>query len=200
VHTWIAVGAPWLGVPKLLRGIISGERMGLNSFLSKKDAIVFARRTGTPNEELYWKNFEEVNLKGKSFVYKKAVDDNLETNESIKSKRGVYVPVNHQKVFQEVGCPEIENLYKRYYLDNPYFGELKDGMPIILHPPPVRRLYNIYGWFHFGSDRECTTNSCRLPQRIEKPSITMTSWCHGVYTGEKEEERVGRYGGKDERG
>ena len=43
----MAIGAPFLGVPKVVRGIISGDRMGLESFLKKHHGIRFARSLGS---------------------------------------------------------------------------------------------------------------------------------------------------------
>jgi hypothetical protein len=47
VHTFYAVGAPFLGATKILRAVVSGERFGLDFFLSTSEAIKFARTVGT---------------------------------------------------------------------------------------------------------------------------------------------------------
>jgi hypothetical protein len=46
VHTFYAVGAPFLGATKLLRALVSGERLGLDYFLSTSEALKFARTLG----------------------------------------------------------------------------------------------------------------------------------------------------------
>jgi hypothetical protein len=42
IHTFVAVGAPFLGAPKAVRGLISGDSMGLDTFLTTADAIRLA--------------------------------------------------------------------------------------------------------------------------------------------------------------
>lgn len=34
IHTFFTIGAPWLGAPKVVRALITGERFGLNALLS----------------------------------------------------------------------------------------------------------------------------------------------------------------------
>ena len=52
VHTLFSVGAPWLGATKSLRGVVSGDKMGLDAFLS--DVV---RRVYTVQGEEYQLNF-----------------------------------------------------------------------------------------------------------------------------------------------
>jgi hypothetical protein len=47
VHTFIAVGAPWLGASKTIRALATGEKFGLDAFLSDSEAITFGHRICT---------------------------------------------------------------------------------------------------------------------------------------------------------
>lgn len=47
IHTFIAVGAPWLGAPKSLRGLVTGERMGLEALLDREEALMWGRTLGS---------------------------------------------------------------------------------------------------------------------------------------------------------
>lgn len=46
IHTWIAVGPLFLGAPKSVRAVTSGERMGLDAFLFENEGILLTRRCG----------------------------------------------------------------------------------------------------------------------------------------------------------
>ena len=47
IHTYMPVGGAHLGAPKALRSIISGDRMGLDAFLSDSQALLFGRSLGS---------------------------------------------------------------------------------------------------------------------------------------------------------
>lgn len=47
VHTYLPVGAPHLGAPKALRSTISGDKMGLDAFLSDEEALALGRTFGS---------------------------------------------------------------------------------------------------------------------------------------------------------
>lgn len=47
VHTFVAVGAPWLGASKTIRGLATGEKFGMDAFLTDLEALTFAHRIGT---------------------------------------------------------------------------------------------------------------------------------------------------------
>eukprot|EP01124_Arcella_intermedia_P023713 TRINITY_DN3825_c0_g1_i1.p1 TRINITY_DN3825_c0_g1~~TRINITY_DN3825_c0_g1_i1.p1 ORF type:complete len:984 (+),score=206.70 TRINITY_DN3825_c0_g1_i1:18-2969(+) len=150
IYSWVAVGAPWLGAPKMLRALISGERMGLDALITQADSVSFSRRVGTTmfllpvGEEHYWKNFRTVKLNAPAFVY---VRSHEEKKDSVTDAgRKIYSPVEYHKTMNEVGAPEIYKMYKEYYLDNPCFGGGKpQGEEKILEPPPIKRLFNVYG-------------------------------------------------------
>ena len=48
MHTFVAVGAPWLGASKTIRALATGEKFGLDAFLTDVEAITFGHRICTP--------------------------------------------------------------------------------------------------------------------------------------------------------
>jgi hypothetical protein len=40
----MAVGAPWLGASKAIRGLVTGEKFGMDAFLNDNEAITFSHR------------------------------------------------------------------------------------------------------------------------------------------------------------
>jgi len=47
VHTYMPVGGPHLGAPKSMRGLISGLKMSLDTFLSDEEALLLSRSLGS---------------------------------------------------------------------------------------------------------------------------------------------------------
>ena len=47
IHTYIPVGAPHLGAPKALRSLITGDKMGLDAFLSDSEGLILGRSFGS---------------------------------------------------------------------------------------------------------------------------------------------------------
>jgi Lecithin:cholesterol acyltransferase len=47
IHTYMPVGAPHLGAPTAIRSPVSGEKMGLEAFLSDEEALIFGRSLGS---------------------------------------------------------------------------------------------------------------------------------------------------------
>jgi len=47
IHTYMPVGAPHLGAPKALRGIVDGDKMGLDAFVSDEEGLILGRSLGS---------------------------------------------------------------------------------------------------------------------------------------------------------
>ena len=47
IHTYCPIGGPHLGAPKSVRSVISGDKMGLDTFLSDTEALVMGRSLGS---------------------------------------------------------------------------------------------------------------------------------------------------------
>mmetsp|Transcript_42358 Transcript_42358/g.102062 ORF Transcript_42358/g.102062 Transcript_42358/m.102062 type:complete len:716 (-) Transcript_42358:1589-3736(-) len=47
IHTYMPIGAPHLGAPSALRSIVTGEKLGLETFLSDAESLAFGRTIGS---------------------------------------------------------------------------------------------------------------------------------------------------------
>ena len=47
IHTYMPVGGPHLGAPKAIRSVITGDKMGLDTFLSNEEALSMGRSLGS---------------------------------------------------------------------------------------------------------------------------------------------------------
>jgi hypothetical protein len=47
IHTYCPIGGPHIGAPKALRSFVSGDKMGLDTFLSDSEALVMGRSLGS---------------------------------------------------------------------------------------------------------------------------------------------------------
>jgi len=151
IHTFIAVGAPWIGAPKMVRTLASGDREGLELLLSERQAIRMIRTVGstmfllpTGIEQYYTKNFECAGLPPiKSFVFfqKKNLVDGKPHLCGTKKK---YESPEWEELWKEVGHPTMLSLYAKYFGDNPLYGK-GDTNSTVLKCPPVKCIYNCYG-------------------------------------------------------
>mmetsp|Transcript_10073 Transcript_10073/g.21646 ORF Transcript_10073/g.21646 Transcript_10073/m.21646 type:complete len:716 (+) Transcript_10073:79-2226(+) len=47
VHTYMPIGGPHLGAPKAMRGLICGDKMGLDTFMNDEEALALSRSLGS---------------------------------------------------------------------------------------------------------------------------------------------------------
>ena len=47
IHVYLPVGAPHLGAPKAIRGLVDGDKMGLDAFLSDEEGLILGRSLGS---------------------------------------------------------------------------------------------------------------------------------------------------------
>jgi len=134
IYSFIAVGSPWLGAPKSLRGTISGERMGLELFLDETEAKIWGRTIGSTKGlwPIQFQNFFSDPSK-QGFI-------NIWNEE-----KQQYISTPLDQVFQHIECQDQMKQYQKYYLDSPYYGGTELNKEIIAENPPVKKLYNIYG-------------------------------------------------------
>ncbi|KAL6078804.1 Synaptotagmin-2 [Balamuthia mandrillaris] len=135
IHTFVAVGAPWLGAPKVCRSMATGDALGLEAFMKPSEAVAFARSIGTSlflmpvGEEHYHSK------KHNAFIYWREEND-----------QGQPKPVEFRQFLQEqAGAKEPWLCYDKYFMQNPLFGGPSWEEMRCLQAPPVPRLYSIYG-------------------------------------------------------
>lgn len=47
IHSYVPVGAPHLGAPKSIRGVVDGDKMGLDAFLDDEEGLMLGRSLGS---------------------------------------------------------------------------------------------------------------------------------------------------------
>eukprot|EP01127_Copromyxa_protea_P016158 TRINITY_DN4751_c0_g2_i1.p1 TRINITY_DN4751_c0_g2~~TRINITY_DN4751_c0_g2_i1.p1 ORF type:complete len:758 (+),score=144.55 TRINITY_DN4751_c0_g2_i1:77-2350(+) len=131
--------------------------MGLEALLTNKDAIAFSRSVATTlflvpeSPETYWENLRHQGIRGSGFVYVSEADLDSKI-EDPKSKRPntvfstrdgkkEFTCVPYDQFFKITKTENMKDLYNKYYAANPYYGEGDKKT----QPPPVNRLWNIYG-------------------------------------------------------
>jgi len=138
IYSFIAVGPPFLGAPKALRSTASGDRLGLEGFLSEQEGLTFGRTIGTGaflypvGDEYFLKNTPFT-----TFFY-------LTKTEGAEKKLADFQALSAEEGLLEAGAQIQVNWLKNYYQDNPYYGGAK-GQERVLSAPPVKRMYAIYG-------------------------------------------------------
>lgn len=123
VANFIALGAPFLGAPKSVRGLCSGERLGLETFLSENDGLVLARSIGsTPFLfPVGCKNYFDDDLHEDSyFTYVK----NENSDE--------YEPKSLEYVLRDSGAERQLLQFDDYYLKNPRMLFCKHNLQLMI--------------------------------------------------------------------
>eukprot|EP01117_Protostelium_nocturnum_P019541 TRINITY_DN8496_c0_g1_i1.p1 TRINITY_DN8496_c0_g1~~TRINITY_DN8496_c0_g1_i1.p1 ORF type:complete len:1132 (-),score=279.50 TRINITY_DN8496_c0_g1_i1:39-3434(-) len=131
IHTFFSIGAPWVGAPKMVRGVASGENMGLRHLLPYKESKEFIRSFGvTPFLfPMTLQNEEE-----KIIAYQRG--------EFASSK---YTPLNMTQLLERSGSEKSLEWLNEYFLKDPCFGG-EDGKYSVLEAPPgLKRLFCVYG-------------------------------------------------------
>jgi hypothetical protein len=134
VHTFVAVGAPFLGSPKCVRGMISGDRFGMDLLLSSREAKAFGRTLGS-TPALMPISKRQYDDYGVGVIYAK-VDE---------AKAHQAVP--YWKFFPLAGAQKTVEIFTKYYVNDPIYsgGEDDESAWPIVTAPPLNRLYAIYG-------------------------------------------------------
>eukprot|EP01105_Mastigella_eilhardi_P020016 TRINITY_DN4741_c0_g1_i1.p1 TRINITY_DN4741_c0_g1~~TRINITY_DN4741_c0_g1_i1.p1 ORF type:complete len:1062 (-),score=244.48 TRINITY_DN4741_c0_g1_i1:53-3190(-) len=132
IHTFLAVGPPFLGAPKALRGVITGDRLGLEGLLSWKGGMKFSWSLGStpflyPVGRKYY--FHDPSM---TFVW-------------MEKPEGGFEPADVLAILNEAGGTNPIKFRQDYYVNDPNFGGGPDGDAAILEAPPVERLVAIYG-------------------------------------------------------
>eukprot|EP01105_Mastigella_eilhardi_P028779 TRINITY_DN972_c0_g1_i2.p1 TRINITY_DN972_c0_g1~~TRINITY_DN972_c0_g1_i2.p1 ORF type:complete len:804 (-),score=186.18 TRINITY_DN972_c0_g1_i2:89-2500(-) len=135
VFSFIAVAAPFLGTPKMLRALCTGDKLGLETLLRKQDALRFERSLGSAPWLLPLSTEHYFNEKGSAFAY-------------VQSPDGIgsicYKPLSVREALTAAGAQKSLEFFDKYYLTNPLFGG-PAGSEVVLQAPPVQRLHAFYG-------------------------------------------------------
>ncbi|KAH3757413.1 Lecithin:cholesterol acyltransferase [Pelomyxa schiedti] len=135
IHEFIAVGAPFLGAPKTIRSLCTGDRFGLDALLEADEALAFSRTLGSSPQLLPLGLGHYFEDRDSSFVY---------LHETDTPNHYHYKPLTIKESLIKSGAIKPLEFFEQYYLNNPFYGGL-EGKEAILEPPPVQRLYAIYG-------------------------------------------------------
>jgi len=136
IHTFVAVGAPFLGAPKTLRALATGDGQGLETFITWKEAVAMGRAisiTGmlTP---LLDDQYPDDGV-GDTFLYETDDDGNI-------------TPMKDwAEYLTYIGADIPIQWIDQYYTRDPNYGggdAPQEEWPMVT-PPPVNRLYALYG-------------------------------------------------------
>eukprot|EP01119_Soliformovum_irregulare_P025709 TRINITY_DN9597_c0_g1_i3.p1 TRINITY_DN9597_c0_g1~~TRINITY_DN9597_c0_g1_i3.p1 ORF type:complete len:451 (+),score=106.59 TRINITY_DN9597_c0_g1_i3:83-1435(+) len=134
VHTFFAVGPPWLGAPKIGRALISGEAMGLDHFLFGKERLRLARSCGSIGCLLPIERSKFVMNEIESFYYLK------------KKGEDQFQPCPLKDLLQSCDAQRTVECVDKNFMNNPLYGSRSEDQPMsILEAPPVERLFALYG-------------------------------------------------------
>lgn len=126
VDTWVALGPLWLGSPKLLRAMVTGDRMGLEAFLFPEEGIMLGRSLGSSA----WM-FPYVTHEHEFQTYCQVLNKKTKKREN----------KTNQQILCESGAEIVWNKFVKYYDEHDLVGPQSE----VLKAPPVDRLYAIYG-------------------------------------------------------
>ncbi|KAL6052470.1 DDHD domain-containing protein [Balamuthia mandrillaris] len=138
IYAWTAIGAPWLGSPKALRAVISGEKGGLSAFLSDEEALKLQRSCGSVPwlfpiaPQHYFLDHEPNSPVPFAYLKTPTSPDNY-----------AYVPRSMADILKAGGATNQLNMMHNYYMKNEYFGG-EEGRERVLHPPPISKLFVVY--------------------------------------------------------
>eukprot|EP00012_Vannella_robusta_P012619 CAMPEP_0206208680 /NCGR_PEP_ID=MMETSP0166-20121206/16433_1 /ASSEMBLY_ACC=CAM_ASM_000260 /TAXON_ID=95228 /ORGANISM="Vannella robusta, Strain DIVA3 518/3/11/1/6" /LENGTH=398 /DNA_ID=CAMNT_0053629883 /DNA_START=599 /DNA_END=1795 /DNA_ORIENTATION=+ len=159
VHLFFALGAPWLGAPKSVRGICVGDKMGLDAFVSTTDAINMSRRMGSA--PWLFPSLPELHFQSEK------------QNFAMMHEEGSITSVPIETILQKAGAQRVLDSYENYYQEDPMYGSGK-----FLNPPPVPWLLCVYG---VNVDTEVSFIACNKPEKGNPISLDR-SVSHGTLT------------------
>ncbi len=137
IHSLLALGAPFLGAPKAIRTVISGDRMDLAMFLTQKEAHFMTSRSSS----LPWL------FPLQEERYPDVLARFLEDGSGEGQNGAAACKTFHVESLLEKGAPRSKAYLNSFYLnDNLYLKCTSiDDTPAVLAPPPIQRLWCVYG-------------------------------------------------------
>ena len=142
VHAFMALGGPFLGAPKAVRTVVSGDNLDLDMFLTPEETKMMT----TTSSSLPWLfPLQEENLP----------DVLARVDKDGSSKADAETKTYRMRDMVAVGASRCARYFQDYYVSDPLYLKgkkelkLKNGetleFPPTLMPPPVKRLWCIYG-------------------------------------------------------
>eukprot|EP00009_Paramoeba_aestuarina_P000165 CAMPEP_0201510756 /NCGR_PEP_ID=MMETSP0161_2-20130828/3327_1 /ASSEMBLY_ACC=CAM_ASM_000251 /TAXON_ID=180227 /ORGANISM="Neoparamoeba aestuarina, Strain SoJaBio B1-5/56/2" /LENGTH=316 /DNA_ID=CAMNT_0047905985 /DNA_START=416 /DNA_END=1367 /DNA_ORIENTATION=+ len=136
IHAFLAIGAPFLGAPKSIRSVVSGDRLDLDVFLTPEEGLIMCRRTA-------------------SLPWLFPVDERLLPDFLRIRSRGVYTGKKMSEVVP-ISAETAWNFFSEFYQGDQLYLKVEgedagqDGSevlirPPVMSPPPVLNLWNFYG-------------------------------------------------------
>lgn len=121
VHTFFAVGPPWLGAPKIGRALISGEAMGLDHFLFGKERLRLARSCGSIGCLLPIEKSKFVINDIESFYYLRKKDEDQ------------FYPCPLKDLLQACDARHTVECVDKNFMNNPLYGQPSEDQPMVYH-------------------------------------------------------------------
>uniref|UniRef100_A0A7S4K8A7 Phospholipid:diacylglycerol acyltransferase n=1 Tax=Paramoeba aestuarina TaxID=180227 RepID=A0A7S4K8A7_9EUKA len=130
VHAFLAMGPPFLGAPKAMRAVLTGDCMGLEMFLTPEEAVVFSRACGS-SPWLYPVDEQQF--------------PDVVARVSGESQNKNFQPKTTTQLAQTYAS--VSNSFKQKYYDSDPYYLLPDklGKKAVLSIPPVSNLWVIMG-------------------------------------------------------
>eukprot|EP01117_Protostelium_nocturnum_P011179 TRINITY_DN4058_c0_g1_i2.p1 TRINITY_DN4058_c0_g1~~TRINITY_DN4058_c0_g1_i2.p1 ORF type:complete len:642 (-),score=192.45 TRINITY_DN4058_c0_g1_i2:22-1947(-) len=156
IDTFVAVGAPWLGSPKAVKGTVVGEKFGLDLFLNEEEGRRLCRATGT----MPWLFPLRTQMSSHPFYGYIRRSDSPSGLKNFEDLLDHFEPYTLEHLCKLSGAEDVWDIYKKYFLKDELFWDIMhDGsteeaeLIPVLEAPPVKRLVCIQG---YNVKTECT--------------------------------------------
>jgi len=128
IYSWLSLAPPLLGATKPIRGVLSGDCMGLEIFMTLEEGRALIRSTGS----VPWL----LPLRPESFP---STIIRMREDSSFTEK-----PTD--EILQKY-APKTVEFFEKHYRPDPcyYHSEVGDSRPPVLAPPPINRAWVVYG-------------------------------------------------------
>ncbi|PRP87710.1 hypothetical protein PROFUN_02410 [Planoprotostelium fungivorum] len=149
IDTFVAVGAPWLGAPKTVRGAVTGEKFTLDLFLTDAEGQQLCRGVGT----LPWMFPLRSSFVGRShYAYIRSKESLTPGTRTVEDLKDQFEPHTIQDCFEKSGAASTWAVFEEHFKSDPLYWNLEskedmedEGDLPVLKNPPVNRLVCIHG-------------------------------------------------------
>ena len=127
IHAFLAMGPPFLGSSKAVRTVLTGDTMGLEVFLTEKEALFLVRKAAS----LPW-------------LFPVLEDSAYPDTIIRQSTKKTYKEMTFQESLMKC-IPRTYAFYEEFYLRNPFILAKLPGTPIPILAAPPTRVWSLYG-------------------------------------------------------